>query len=247
MDEQLKNEKEELVKALASINNGSTDQAIQVFKKDLEQQYAAKSKKWEEKRKKYQKDIEDLKRRLKEKEDEMKGLSDVCRKDNDSLLFEEKRKAERMSQQFHEDHDKLKDQLNGEMSRLKADYEEKIDDYEKRLEKALADKVEKMLQLREEVEVEYAEKMDELRRMYRDEMSSQVEASEREKARMQGLESSMQESLRTKRQECDEMRTKYTEAQGQVEDLTRRLHNQTEEVLRLTQELESYEYEDAQS
>ena len=36
---------------------------------------------------------------------------------------------------------------------------------------------------------------------------------------------------------------KYDEAAGKVSDLERRLNNQTEEVLRLTAELESYEYE----
>ena len=40
-----------------------------------------------------------------------------------------------------EDHDKLKDELTAEMSRLRAEYDEKITDYEKRLEKALSDKV----------------------------------------------------------------------------------------------------------
>ena len=152
-----------------------------------------------------------------------------------------------MSQKFQEDHDKLKDELTGEISRLKAEYDERIEDYEARLEKALADKVEKMLELREEVEVEYAEKMDELRAMYREEMNNHVDSTEREKLKMQGLEASLQESLKTKRRECEEYKTKYEEARGEVEDLTRRLNNQTEEVIRLTQELESYEYEDAQS
>merc|ERR1712112_158671 len=137
----------------------------------------------------------------------------------------------------------LKDELNGELIRVRADYDEKIEDYEKRLEKALADKVEKMLVLREEVEQEYADRMDELRNMYKDEMSNQVEIAEREKERMQGLESSLQDSLKLKRQEFDELKTKYEDAASKVTDLERRLNNQTEEVLRLTAELESYEYE----
>ena len=247
MDLQLKKEKEELQKALEAINSGNKDQALDLFKKDIEQQTAQKAKKWEEKRKKYHKEIEDLKKRLKEKEDEIKNGSDAVRKETDSSLFEERRKADKMSNKFQEDHDKLRDELTGEISRLKADYDEKIEDYEERLQKALADKVEKMLVLREEVEVEYADKMDDLRGMYRDEMNNQVEAAEREKAKMKGLEASLQETLKTKRQECEELRGKYESANSQVEDLSRRLNNQTEEVLRLTQELESYEYEDAQS
>ena len=103
------------------------------------------------------------------------------------------------------------------------------------------------LLLRDEVEVEYAEKMDELRTMYRDEMNGQVEAAERDKAKMQQLESSLQESLKAKRMECEELRSRCESSSAQVEDLQRRLNNQTAEVMRLTLELESYEYQDAQS
>ena len=105
----------------------------------------------------------------------------------------------------------------------------------------------RQLALREEVEVEYAEKMDELRTMYREEMNGQVESAEKDKTKMQMLESSLQESLKTKRAECEELRSKYEVSAAQVEDLQRRLNNQTEEVMRLTLELESYEYQDAQS
>merc|ERR1712106_128303 len=107
---------------------------------------------------------------------------------------------------FQEDHDKVKEDLNGQMNRLRAEYDEKIEEYEKKLEKAVADKVEKMLVLREEVEVEYADKMDELRNMYRDEMNNQVEAAEKAKTKMKPLESSLQESLRIKRQDYEEVK-----------------------------------------
>ena len=54
--------------------------------------------------------------------------------------------------------DKLKDELNGEISRLRAEYDEKVEDYEKRLEVALGAKLEHMMALREEVEQEYADR-----------------------------------------------------------------------------------------
>lgn len=146
-----------------------------------------------------------------------------------------------MSEKFQEDHDKLKDELNGQLIRLRADYDEKIEDYEQRLDKALADKVEKMLVLREEVEVEYADKMDDLRTMYRDEMNNQVELAEKDKAKMQTLENSLQDSLRTKRQDYDDIKMKFDEAVSKVSDLEQRLNNQTAEVLRLTAELDEYE------
>merc|ERR1711963_554304 len=124
-----------------------------------------------------------------------------------------------------------------------AEYDEKIIDYEARLQKALSEKVEKMLEMREEVEVEYADKMEDLRNMYRDEMNNQVSLAEKEKEKMQALEKSLQESLRSKRKEFDELKVVCDDSVSKVSDLERRLENQTNEVLRLTAELESYEYE----
>ena len=71
----------------------------------------------------------------------------------------------------------------------------------------------------------------------------EAEMAEKDKERMQGLENSLQDSLKIKRQEFDEIKVKYDDAATKVTDLERRLNNQTEEVLRLTAELESYEYE----
>ena len=243
MDEKLKKEREELQMALESVKIGNSEAALSVLKNQKDADIMKKEKKWEDKKKKYHREIEELKKQLTEKESLLKQSMDNIRRDSDNCLVEERKKFEKMTAKFQEDHDKLKDELNGELTRLRADYDEKIEDYETRLEKALADKVEKMLVLREEVEQEYADKMDELRNMYKDEMNNQVELAEREKERMQGLESSLQDSLKIKRQEFDELKTKYDEAAFKVNDLERRLNNQTEEVLRLTAELESYEYE----
>merc|ERR1712121_213898 len=116
---------------------------------------------------------------------------------------------------------------------MRAEYDEKIEDYEGKLDKAKTEKVEKMLELREEVEVEYADKMEDLRNMYRDEMNNQVSLAEKEKEKMQALEKSLQESLRSKRKEFDEIKVLCDESVSKVTDLERRLENQTNEVLRL--------------
>merc|ERR1712080_84869 len=161
--------------------------------------------------------------------------------ETDSTVVEERRKAERLNAKALEDMEELKDDLSGQIVRLRAEYDEKIIDYEARLQKALSEKVEKMLEMREEVEVEYADKMEDLRNMYRDEMNNQVSLAEKEK--MQALEKSLQESLRSKRKEFDELKVVCDDSVSKVSDLERRLENQTNEVLRLTAELESYEYE----
>merc|ERR1711874_674973 len=195
-------------------------------------------KKWEEKRKKYHAEIEELKKSLKDKENELKEKIQGVQSQTDNSLVEERLNAKAL-----EDMEKLKDDLSGQIVRLRAEYDEKIIDYEARLQKALSEKVEKMLEMREEVEVEYADKMEDLRNMYRDEMNNQVSLAEKEKEKMQALEKSLQESLRSKRKEFDELKVVCDDSVSKVSDLERRLENQTNEVLRLTAELESYEYE----
>ena len=87
--------------------------------------------------------------------------------------------------------------------------------------------------------------MEELRNMYRVEMDAQAERFEAEKQKQSNLEQSLQESLKVKRKEVDELRVRTNDAETKVGELTVRLENQTLEVLRLQTELEEYEYEDA--
>ena len=102
----------------------------------------------------------------------------------------------------------LKDDLNGQLSRLRVECDEKVEDLEKRLEVALGAKLEHMMKLREEVEEEYADRMEDLRNMYRTEMDTQTETYEKEREKFRTLESSLSETLKVKRQEADEFRAK---------------------------------------
>ena len=56
------------------------------------------------------------------------------------------------------------------------------------------------------------------------------------------LEMSLADSLKLKREEADNFKSKATELESRVEDLARRLDCQTAEVIRLMGELENYEY-----
>ena len=96
--------------------------------------------------------------------------------------------------------------------------------------------------LREEVEQEYAERMEELRNMYRDEMDAQNERLVKDKEKSRQLETSLSDSLKIKREEADTYKSKANEYEARVEELSRRLDNQTAEVIRLQAELEEYEY-----
>merc|ERR1740123_1740764 len=232
MDEKLKKEREELQNALQSVKIGNSEAALSVLKNQKDADQMKKEKKFEEKKKKYHREIDELKKQLSQKDEQLKKSAETAKSNSDNT--EEKGRIEK---KFQEDREKLRKEMTEQMEKMRTEHDGKIVDYEARLEKALADKVEKMLVLREEVEQEYADRMDELRDMYKEEMA------EKDKERMQGLENSLQDSLKIKRQEFDEIKVKYDEAATKVTDLERRLNNQTEEVLRLTTELESYEYE----
>ncbi len=91
---------------------------------------------------------------------------------------------------------------------MRADYDDKVEDLEKRLEVALGAKLEHMMALRDEVEQEYADRMEELRDMYRTEMDAQSETYEKDLEKAHQLEASMSETLKVKRQEADEFRSK---------------------------------------
>ena len=169
MDEKLKKEREELQTALQSVKVGNSEAALSVLKNQKDADQMKKEKKWEEKRKKYHREIDDLKKQLTQRDDQLKKTAETSRSNSDSA--EERR---RMEKRFQEEKDKLRKELQGDMERVRGEYDTRILDYEARLEKALADKVEKMLVLREEVEQEYADRMDELRNMYKEEMSNQV-------------------------------------------------------------------------
>ena len=96
--------------------------------------------------------------------------------------------------------------------------------------------------LRDEVEQEYADRMEELRNMYKNEMDTQNEKFTKEREKGKQLEMSLSDSLKLKREEADTFKSRANEFESRVEELARRLDNQTAEVIRLTAELEEYEY-----
>merc|ERR1711981_839498 len=170
-----------------------------------------------------------------------KAVSDA-RKEGDKKAQDEKNKAAAQRSSNTEAIQKVKEELEEQMSTLRKQHDEKVTNLEDRLQVALGAKLEHMMALREEVEQEYADRMEELRNMYRTEMESQNEKFTADKEKSKALESSLSDSLKLKREEADNYKSKATELETRVEDLARRLDGQTAEVIRLMGELENYEY-----
>merc|ERR1712126_334859 len=106
------------------MGGGSSEAVIEVVRKEKEAELASKQKKWEEKRKKYHKEIDDLKNMVKEKENE------IAQKGNQS----------NMARGAQEDLNKIKDELNGKITKMKSEHDQKIKEYETKLEKAMTEK-----------------------------------------------------------------------------------------------------------
>merc|ERR550539_183869 len=170
-----------------------------------------------------------------------KAVSDA-RKEGDKKAQDEKNKAAAERGSNTEAIQKVKEDLEEQMSTLRKQHDEKVTNLEDRLQVALGAKLEHMMALREEVEQEYADRMEELRNMYRTEMESQNEKFTADKEKAKQLELSLSDSLKVKREEADHYKSIATESESRVEDLARRLDGQTAEVIRLMGELENYEY-----
>merc|ERR1719220_1293352 len=97
MDEKLKKERDELQNALQSVKVGNSEAALSVLKNQKDADQLKKEKKWEEKRKKYHREIDDLKKQLTQRDDQLKKTAETSRGNSDSA--EERRRMEKRFQE----------------------------------------------------------------------------------------------------------------------------------------------------
>merc|ERR1712200_180284 len=185
------------------------------------------------------------------------AVIEVIKKEKDAEMAAKKKKWEEKRKKYHTEIEELKrglknkeDELKEKIKGVQSETDSTVVEERRKAERLNAKALEDMEKLKDDLSgqivrlrAEYADKMEDLRNMYRDEMNNQVSLAEKEKEKMQALEKSLQESLRSKRKEFDELKVVCDDSVSKVSDLERRLENQTNEVLRLTAELESYEYE----
>merc|ERR1719412_444047 len=197
---------------------------------------------FQDERNKLQTSINDLKRQVAEKEQLIIKAVNDAKKAGDQLATEERNKAVQERDNNKHAIEKVKSELETQMTKLRSEHDDKVQDLENRLQVALGAKLEHMMALRDEVEQEYADRMEELRNMYRTEMETQNDKFMADKEKSKQLEMSLSDSLKLKREEADNFKAKSIELESRVDDLARRLDSQTAEVIRLMGELENYEY-----
>ena len=78
-------------------------------------------------------EIRTLQTRLEALPDEISKATRGVRQERDQMLYDEKRKASRLQEKAQEDYDRMKDDLNGKMTRLRAECDERVRELEKQV------------------------------------------------------------------------------------------------------------------
>ena len=226
MDDKLRLERNSLKSALDASHSSELSRAVDNARKDAERDAKINEKKTHEENEKLQAQIQSLQREIAQLNQKVIDSVNTAVAEGDKKVmvhnfdhfalvpilsfqaFEERKRASTQAENHQNELEKIRDDLNGQLSRLRVDYDEKVEDLEKRLEVALGAKLEHMMALREEVEQEYADRMEDLRNMYRTEMDAQTDTYEKERDKFRQIESSLSETLKVKRHEADEYKSK---------------------------------------
>ena len=79
-----------------------------------------------------------------------------------SRVQDERRKLSKVEEKHQEECDKIKDDMSGEILRVQAQCDEKISEYETKLELAHGNRMSSMFQMKEEVESEFTGRMEQV-------------------------------------------------------------------------------------
>ena len=161
-------------------------------------------------------------------------------------MQEQQRQLAKADQATQVEVDKVRLEMTGQLRRVQAQCDEKIAEYEAKLEAAHGSRMSSMFQMKDEVESEFTERMETLRDMYKKELDLQTERLEQERVKSKQLEKTLQVSIKDKQQEIDDLNAYYTcreeELETKINDLLTRLQDSTYLAVKLQNELDEYEW-----
>eukprot|EP00092_Neocalanus_flemingeri_P012882 GFUD01013878.1.p1 GENE.GFUD01013878.1~~GFUD01013878.1.p1 ORF type:complete len:1023 (+),score=360.95 GFUD01013878.1:130-3198(+) len=245
MEEKLKTERSNLKSALEASAKSEKDSALAqlTLVKDRETRMLQRT--WEEEKTRLNKEIKRLQTQI---EQEVAMQLSKSRAEFDQKLFENNRKHAQICEKYQEEFDKMKEEKEGMLNRLRAEHSDKTEEYETRLSNLMSGKVDTIFQMKEEVESEFGERMENLREIYRKEISQQQESYVKDLAKWKELEKLLNLKLVEKRQECDDNIAYYSQREAEydikVDELMTRLQEQTAAYMKLQVEFDNYEWWD---
>merc|ERR1712130_796470 len=169
----------------------------------------------------------------------------------DQKLFENNRKHTTVCERYQEEYEKMKEEMEGRINRLRAENSEKVEELETKISALLSGKMDMVFQMKEEVEGEYAERMEGLREIYRKEIAQQAEHQAKDSDKWRELESVLNQKIADKKAEVDDTISYYSQREAEyetkIDELMTRLQEQTAMYMKLQAEFDNYEwYEDGE-
>merc|ERR1719410_1820887 len=169
-----------------------------------------------------------------------------CRAEFDQKLYDNNRKHQHVCEKYQEDYDTMKEQMDGQINRLRADHMERCEEYEARIANLMSGKADTIFKMKEEVETEFAERMENLRDIYRQEIYQQQETYVKDQDKWKTKEQLLNTKLTEKKQEVEDNIAYYSareaEYETKIEDLLTRLQEQNALYIKLQSEFDSYEW-----
>jgi hypothetical protein len=156
MEEKLKEERNALKAAMEAAAKSEKEAAVAqlTLQKDREMRLLQRG--WDDERSRLERE---LKRHQTQIEQEVAAQVGRVRAEADQRLFETNRKHGQIVEKCQADYEALKEALEGQINRLRAEHAEQVEEYEAKVAGLLSGKVDTILQLKEEVEVEFSDRM----------------------------------------------------------------------------------------
>ena len=246
MDDKIRIERNALKTALETQNNAQRDKAIELYRLEKDHEIRILQKSWEDEQERLNKELRSQQRKIENLPRDIEAAKNLVKTECDAKLQEQQRQIARADQQTQVEVDKVRLEMSGQLRRVQVQCEEKIAEYEAKLEAAHGNRMSSMFQMKDEVESEFTDRMEQLRDMYKRELELQAERLEKEKTKSRQLEETLRESITEKQQEIDDLNFYYTnreeELETKINDLLTRLQDSTGLVAKLQAELDEYEW-----
>ena len=243
MEEKLRAERNNLKTTLESSAKSDKEAALNQLTvlKDREMRMLQRS--FDDEKKRMNNEIRRLQSQI---EQEVAMQVSKCRAEFDQKLFENNRKHQHSCEKYQEDYDTMKEQMDGQINRLRADHMERCEEYEARIANLMSGKADTIFKMKEEVETEFAERMENLRDIYRQEIYQQQETYVKDQEKWKNKEQLLNDKLSEKRQEVEDNISYYSareaEYETKIEELLLRLQETNAMYLKLQAEFDSYEW-----
>ena len=226
MEEKLRAERSSLKATLESSAKSDKEAALNQLTVIKDRELRILQRSFDEEKKRMNTEIKRLQSQI---EQEVAMQVSKCRAEFDHKLFDHNRKHQQTCEKYQEDYDLMKEQMEGQINRLRADHMEKCEDYETRLGNLMSGKADSIFQMKEEVETEFAERMENLRDIYRQEIYQQQETYVKDQEKWKTKEQLLTDKLQDKKQEVEENIAYYS---GNINKMANMIMNGTSPPLR---------------